>query len=76
MYLTEDEAGKRWCPMPRGPSDGAGLGIRWSDRCIASECMMWVWDERPQAPRELPWPWRTPCPATAGLGHCGLARQS
>ena len=47
MYLTEDEAKERWCPMVRffNPNHSNALENRWMggsfDKCIASQCMMW-----------------------------------
>jgi len=50
--MTEDEARKKWCPMVRWTShDGDNRYAEpFENRgancmCIASECMMWRWDE-------------------------------
>lgn len=50
MY-TEDEAKNKWCPMSRShilPHDISGnrkseeCNIEVNNKCIASDCMMWV----------------------------------
>lgn len=40
-YLTEAEAGKKWCPRQLMSETGA-------DECIASHCMAWRWGPRDQ----------------------------
>ena len=51
MNCTEEEAAEKWCPMIRlydgGKSSynyGANIGMA-DCVCIASECMMWVWND-------------------------------
>ena len=49
MYLTEEEAKKKWCPMSRSGDGGTNRGssdtnypkIYADDFCVASGCMMW-----------------------------------
>ena len=67
MYATEQEAGRKWCPMVRlevvgsdtinrsSQEDAAGVGTSLCN-CIASKCMMWRWTD-------------------ASRGYCGLAGQ-
>ena len=59
--MTEDEAKTKWCPMVRylaifsnedGERETAGCYNRAANsinatpcRCIASDCMWWVWDK-------------------------------
>lgn len=66
--MTEAEAKTKWCPMVRHPYfnySGAQQTAVTNDRmngnsnCIASECMMWRWKDRPQD--------------MGKTGHCGLA---
>lgn len=44
MFVTEEEAKKKWCPeaITNNASCGGNVG-RFSTPCIASECMMWRW---------------------------------
>ncbi len=51
MYLTEEEAMGKWCPVVRYQEHNYPSGNRWGDmenqpicRCIASRCMAWRWD--------------------------------
>jgi hypothetical protein len=53
--MTEEEAKMKWCPMVRYADCGANNASAvnrdgtWEtniiDRCIASDCMMWRWDD-------------------------------
>jgi hypothetical protein len=57
MTVTEEEAKGKWCPMTvLIKRDNALCG----EPCIASECMMWVWDTDWDTDEE-------------SKGHCGLA---
>ena len=69
--MTEDEAKTKWCPVVRaayvaGDAHGIAAVNRNPDKtnnttsvnCIASECMMWRWDEQ----------------QSSADGHCGLAK--
>ncbi len=40
MSYTEKETGGRMCPMSFGQLSPAAVACR----CIASKCMLWVWD--------------------------------
>ena len=40
---TEEEAGKKWCPINQT-----------LDFCCGSECMWWVWTERKTEKKRLP----------------------
>jgi hypothetical protein len=68
MYLTEEEAREKWCPVyGRGIGTveneaGRTLGT-YNDElnCIASECMMWRWKELEGVV------------AFSKYGYCGLA---
>ena len=74
MYLTEDEAKGKGCPMVSGRTERKTRGIMGDKRtkgiyCIASECMMWRTGAH-----------RNGCTATKcykgcgyGKGYCGLA---
>jgi len=59
MYLTEEEARKKWCPQVRitliesGPSPSHNRVCMEGNtynaigaNCIASECMMWRWGSK------------------------------
>lgn len=67
--MTEDEAKKKWCPMVRHAADRDG-GFHVTNgqksagfqNCIASDCMMWQWDNNPKQPE-----------CDYYNGHCGLA---
>lgn len=52
--MTEDEAKTKWCPHVRFADCGAdnassvnrdGMFMGDINKCIASDCMMWKWDE-------------------------------
>jgi len=48
MFLTEEEAKTKWCPLTRTPS------IQRNMRCLASECMAWrIGKEAKTVQREL-----------------------
>ncbi len=57
--MTEDEAREKWCPMMAASPFIDG---EISTRCIASDCMLWMWvqheDKRTEESR----------------GYCGLRR--
>lgn len=75
--MTEDEAKTKWCPHARVGVVDSGMAInlmlmddnsRRYEQCIASACMMWVWN----------------VPKTVGAGqdidrskygHCGLCKR-
>lgn len=65
--MTEEEAKTKWCPMAKTSID---------ENCIASGCMMWVWDTSPQMLRHQAA--AMDVRATRGnleaCGHCGLVR--
>ena len=61
--MTEDDAKTKWCPQVRVMSDG---GLQADINCIASDCMMWRFDERRDENMVL-----VPCDTG---GHCGLAK--
>lgn len=51
MYVTEQQASEKWCPMVRVYNESSGADNRTIGhtnpeyaRCIGSECMMWGWD--------------------------------
>ena len=56
--MTEDEAKNKYCPlMPLNKEIG--------NRCIASDCMMWVWDTHEYHQEKK----------VKGLtGHCGMVK--
>lgn len=63
--MTEDEAKIKWCPYTASANNLNNYN------CIASDCMMWVWDNSPNHIAQLK--------ATSGdyshlkpTGHCGL----
>ena len=69
--MTEQEAKKKWCPLLQIITQ-----IRWnntdtdSKKCIASGCMLWVWDADYSACQggiQIP-------DKSTTEGHCGLAR--
>jgi hypothetical protein len=67
--LTEKEAREKWCPMVRyssGTGDDAanrfGVTSPAVCRCIASDCMMWRWDEE-----------NIPFGDDNAVGYCGRA---
>lgn len=65
--MTEDDARQKWCPMVRYPlwpdeCSGGNEGAR----CIASDCMMWRWDEDANELAETGFD----C-----VGYCGLANK-
>lgn len=81
--LTEAAAREKWCPWARtysfeefrlGPAmastnrteDGGIDGIC---LCIASECMMWQWDEQGHDAGDFPNTAEHP-----STGHCGLVK--
>ena len=55
--MNEDEAKTKWCPM--FGNDEA--------RCIASECMWWVWDEYEDVGDKM-------VPSLPIGGHCGAIK--
>lgn len=67
--MTEQEAKTKWCPMVRTPSsaiENQNTGINRESaefNCIASDCMLWVWDFYGSVPIDYP-----------TVGHCGLCR--
>ena len=74
--MTEEKAKTKWCPMVRHINDvkvpvacnrDALNGVQPYNSCIASECMMWIWDEKctPETETLL---------AKPGHGHCGLTK--
>ena len=87
MLLTEEQAREKWCPHVRylavfkgaeekiacgGPynrgAKDSGLNM---SRCIASDCMMWRWDEKI---RTHMWHWdEKKRGVVARRGYCGLA---
>ena len=73
IEMTEDEAKTKWCPHVRVMSDEGSMVIATVNRgsvlqaqtnCIASDCMMWVWDEEQK---------RTGNSSDIS-GHCGLVK--
>ena len=55
--MTEDEAKNKYCPlMPLNKEIG--------NRCIASDCMMWVWDESQWDKSQT----------EIQVGHCGMVK--
>ncbi len=45
MNIAQEEAKKKWCPMYQVGSNGNNRDDGDNTFCIASECMMWQWDE-------------------------------
>ena len=39
--MTEDEAKTKWCPMVRAGNEAGCNRKDATDKCIASDCMMW-----------------------------------
>ena len=87
--MTEDQAQKKWCPLVRAEggnnvnieTDKGKLPI-FRPKCIASDCMMWSWDDpisqhiekgtyhSAHMATEYPDKY-TLCPP---IGYCGLTR--
>lgn len=71
--MKEEEAKTKWCPMVRNYDTAFDMGsstnryegkIESEHKCIASDCMMWVWDKPIQGhPKD-----------TEKYGHCGLIK--
>jgi len=60
--MTEERANNKWCPMVQDHKSAANrYPFRETVCCIASECMMWVFDS-------------TPPETKVSHGHCGLAK--
>ena len=60
MYLTEEEAREKVCPMPVAPY------------CIGSQCMAWRWEMQPKNIQAHP---AVQTPERTTRGYCGLARK-
>ena len=67
--VREEDAKTKWCPLKQ-----VAMQIGWKNsdikqaNCIASDCMMWVWDEAFNEPAGTPGTnWDTE-------GHCGLVK--
>jgi len=54
MHMTEEEAKKKWCPMVRFVATNEPPANRWPEhmqgektysKCLAADCMMWVWSD-------------------------------
>jgi hypothetical protein len=67
MIVTEEQAKSKWCPMARerrnpliNTAINRSLEGYGESLCIASGCMMWVWDTDWDTDEE-------------SKGHCGLA---
>lgn len=89
--MTEEEAKTKWCPYARLDGNnrhwGSGGDAAPISRCVASACMAWRWDKKPN-PDWKPqsqmamWPPRNPYAEDLGFiydtehGSCGLARSS
>jgi len=80
MSMTEETAKTKWCPFasPLAIHPYAYIGKDGSKciskvegrKCIASECMLWRWDERQTArPGPIPVTGR----AKPVIGYCGMA---
>ena len=65
--MTEEQAKTKWCPMVR-VGDGSGCNrnhlFESYDKCIASDCMMWVPERRSKEGSMT----------VVDGGHCGLRR--
>ena len=57
MFVTEDEAKRKWCPKVICSEENGNVFNRCQDtaylgfeetRCISSNCMMWVWENENQ----------------------------
>lgn len=91
MY-TEDKAKTKWCPHALLPGEEPGVSynrhhleasdfiIQHGTNCIASDCMMWQWDENNwQCPECSTWfNSETICHEKTTIhkqnGHCGLTK--
>ena len=43
MFLTEEEARKKWCPILKGWQGNEVTGFSYMQHCEAADCMMWRW---------------------------------
>ena len=76
--MTEEEAKTKWCPMVRhmvypntfDPS-GGNIPHEYSC-CIASDCMMWRWDEKGGHYITKGTGTSSEKTVHVGTGHCGL----
>ena len=63
--MKEEEARQKWCPMVRAGPGCNRTGWESYDRCNASDCTMWVWEEPLKGyPQDI-----------EKYGHCGLIRK-
>jgi len=85
-FHTKDEAAQKWCPMARVISDGnskydnrgpGSITDQSSYKCIASECMFWIWKTTADGHHVLKMVSETGDVAKdfGPVGHCGLVRE-
>ena len=71
MICDEATARNKWCPMVRHTPDIAGSlfyttngqAAKGFQTCIASDCMMWVWELKKEGKKWV----------ESNKGYCGLA---
>ena len=66
--MTEDEAKTKWCP--KAAPDQARCG----NRCIASDCMWWVWDRAPEQYKNHLIEGGSDMPRAKPSGRCGAIK--